>query len=151
MIYFVFTLPLFLAPAYSFKFIVFSIIYGFNTWFWLIALWGLSRKHLSHTNGFLHYFNRSAYPIYIIRSYYCVLWADKKNEDHTVPVRDEGMIETCIMSIISGEQNMKKVLLLISSVRLGFCVCMMVVLNWRVMCIRWIPIAISRLVLDINS
>lgn len=66
MIYFVFTRPLFFANTYPSKYIAFPIIYGFNTWFWLIALLGLSRKHLSHPNGFLRYFNRAVYPIYII-------------------------------------------------------------------------------------
>lgn len=53
------------SPAYDARYAVYSIVAGFNTWAWVIALLSLARRKLSFTNGFLRYFNRIAYPFYI--------------------------------------------------------------------------------------
>ncbi|MFC1508717.1 acyltransferase family protein [Candidatus Omnitrophota bacterium] len=74
-------IPAFSTPGYTLGYVVFSALFGFNTWIWMIALLGLSRKYLNFTNGFLRYFNRASYPIYIIHlviitviGYYVVEW-----------------------------------------------------------------------------
>lgn len=58
--------PAFSTPAYSLKYLIFTIFFGTNTWFWIMAAIGLSKRFLSHTNGFLQYFSRISYPFYIL-------------------------------------------------------------------------------------
>jgi hypothetical protein len=59
-------LPAFSTPAYTPEFLLYAILYGFNTWFWISAALGLSKRFLSHNNGFLRYFSRVSYPWYIL-------------------------------------------------------------------------------------
>ena len=56
----------FASPAYSVRYAVYSLLFGLCTWLWIVGLLGFSRKFLSGSNAFLHYFNRASYPIYII-------------------------------------------------------------------------------------
>jgi peptidoglycan/LPS O-acetylase OafA/YrhL len=58
--------PTFSTPAYTLEFLLYAILYGFNTWFWMLAALGLSKRFLSHSNGFLRYFSRVSYPWYIL-------------------------------------------------------------------------------------
>jgi len=53
------------APAYTPGYAAYSLIAGFNTWFWVVAVLGIARRSLSFTNRFLGYFNRISYPFYI--------------------------------------------------------------------------------------
>lgn len=57
--------PIFSTPAYNTHYALYSLIAGFNTWFWVIAVLGIARRSLSFTNGFLGYFSRISYPFYI--------------------------------------------------------------------------------------
>jgi peptidoglycan/LPS O-acetylase OafA/YrhL len=59
-------LPIFSTPAYTLEFLLYALLYGFNTWFWLLAALGLSKRFLSYSNGFLRYFSRVSYPWYIL-------------------------------------------------------------------------------------
>lgn len=58
-------IPKYSTPAYNAGFMLYAVLYGFNTWFWIVTLLGLARKYLSKTNRFLQYFNRASYPTYI--------------------------------------------------------------------------------------
>ena len=53
------------SPAYSLRYVLYSLIAGFNTWFWVIAILSIAGRKLSFTNRFLAYFNRISYPFYI--------------------------------------------------------------------------------------
>jgi len=55
----------FSTPAYSLNYVIYSLVAGFNTWFWVIAVLGIARRSLSFTNRFLGYFSRISYPFYI--------------------------------------------------------------------------------------
>jgi hypothetical protein len=73
--------PTFSAPAFTTEYMLYSILFGFNTWFWMVALLGIARQFLSFRNGFLNYFNAASYPFYIIHlttmpaiGYYVTLW-----------------------------------------------------------------------------
>jgi peptidoglycan/LPS O-acetylase OafA/YrhL len=57
--------PSFSAPGYNPSYAFYSLIAGFNTWFWVVALISIARRSLSFTNRFLRYFNRISYPFYI--------------------------------------------------------------------------------------
>ena len=52
-------------PAYDTRYALYSLIAGFNTWFWVIAVLSIAHRKLSFTNRFLAYFNRISYPFYI--------------------------------------------------------------------------------------
>ena len=53
------------SPAYDLRYAFYSLIAGFNTWFWVIAILSIARRKLPFTNRFLRYFNRISYPFYI--------------------------------------------------------------------------------------
>jgi peptidoglycan/LPS O-acetylase OafA/YrhL len=57
--------PSFSTPAYSVNYAFYSLVAGFNTLFWVIAVLSIARGSLSFTNRFLKYFNRISYPVYI--------------------------------------------------------------------------------------
>ncbi len=65
-IFMCFKLPAFSTPAYTLNYFIYSSILCFNIWFWVLALVGLSRRYLSFSNSFLHYFNKASYPFFII-------------------------------------------------------------------------------------
>jgi peptidoglycan/LPS O-acetylase OafA/YrhL len=65
-IFMYFKLPAFSTPAHTLNYFIYSSILCFNIWFWVLALVGLSRRYLSFSNSFLHYFNKASYPIFII-------------------------------------------------------------------------------------
>ena len=64
-IYMEYFLPSFSTPAYNTNYALYSLIAGFNTWFWVVAVISIARRSLSFTNRFLTYFNRISYPFYI--------------------------------------------------------------------------------------
>jgi peptidoglycan/LPS O-acetylase OafA/YrhL len=59
-------MPSFSRPAYSMNYAVYSLVAGFNTWSWIIAILSIAGRKLSFTNRFLRYFNRISYPMYIL-------------------------------------------------------------------------------------
>jgi surface polysaccharide O-acyltransferase-like enzyme len=61
-----YNLPSFSRPAYDIDYVIYSLVAGFNTWFWVIAILSIARRKLSFTNRFLKYFNRISYPMYIL-------------------------------------------------------------------------------------
>ncbi|MFC1608052.1 acyltransferase family protein, partial [Candidatus Latescibacterota bacterium] len=68
-------------PAYTMGYFTYSVVFGLSTWFWILALLGLSGRYLNFNNGFLRYFNRASYPVYIFHlvvmsviGYYVVEW-----------------------------------------------------------------------------
>jgi hypothetical protein len=46
--------------------ILFSILRGFNSWFWIIAILGLGSRYLDFNNRFLKYSNEAVLPFYIL-------------------------------------------------------------------------------------
>ena len=64
-LYMEYNLPSFSRAAYNPSYAFYSLIAGFNTWFWVVAVIGIARRSLSFTNGFLRYFNRISYQLYI--------------------------------------------------------------------------------------
>ena len=58
-------LPSFSTPGYNPSYALYSLIAGFNTWFWVVVVISMARRALSFTNRFLRYFNRISYPFYI--------------------------------------------------------------------------------------
>ncbi|MBN2070182.1 MAG: acyltransferase family protein [Candidatus Krumholzibacteriota bacterium] len=55
----------FSTPAYTPRYVLFSLVAGFNTWAWAIAILGLASRTLTFENRFLRYFSRISYPFYI--------------------------------------------------------------------------------------
>lgn len=51
----------------------FSILRGFNTWFWLVGILGLGRQFLSFNNRYLNYANQAVLPFYILHQSVIVL------------------------------------------------------------------------------
>ena len=45
---------------------LFSLLSGFNTWFWILSMLGISRKFLDKNTSFLKYFSKASYSFYII-------------------------------------------------------------------------------------
>ena len=76
-----FEMPAFSRPAYTPRYMLYSIFLGLHTWCWILALLALSRRFLSGTNRFLEYAARASYPFYILHfvlmlviGYYVVQW-----------------------------------------------------------------------------
>ncbi|MHC4543528.1 MAG: acyltransferase family protein [Planctomycetota bacterium] len=61
-----YSMPGFSTPAYHPRYLLYTTIFGFQTWFWILALLGLARRFLSRSNRFLAYFSRASYPFYIL-------------------------------------------------------------------------------------
>ncbi len=57
--------PSFSTPGYNPSYVVYSLIAGFNTWFWVVACISIARRSLSFSNRILVYFNKISYPFYI--------------------------------------------------------------------------------------
>ncbi len=64
-LYMEYFLPSFSTPGYNPSYALFSLIAGFNTLFWVVAVISIARRSLSFSNRFLAYFNRISYPFYI--------------------------------------------------------------------------------------
>ena len=61
-----FKMPAFSTPQYTVPYIVYSILFGFNTWLWVMGILGLARRFLPHSNRFLKYFSTASYPFFIM-------------------------------------------------------------------------------------
>jgi len=61
-----FEMPAFSRPAYSPRYMLYSVFLGLHTWCWTLALLALARRYLSGTNRFLMYASRAFYPFYIL-------------------------------------------------------------------------------------
>lgn len=64
-LYMQYRLPSFSTPAFTPPYALYSLIAGFNTWAWIVAVLGVMRGTRSLTNRFLAYFSRISYPLYI--------------------------------------------------------------------------------------
>ncbi|MFC1635905.1 acyltransferase family protein, partial [Planctomycetota bacterium] len=76
-----YSVPGFSTPAYNLRYFLYATIFGFQTWFWIVALLGLAKRFLSQSNRFLAYFSRASYPFYILHltlmvpiGHYVVQW-----------------------------------------------------------------------------
>ena len=76
-----FEMPAFSRPAYTPRYILYSIFLGLHTWCWVLAILALARRFLSGTNRFLKYAGPACYPFYILHfvlmliiGYYVVQW-----------------------------------------------------------------------------
>ena len=61
-----FEMPAFSRPAYTPRYMLYSVFLGLHTWCWILAALALARKFLSGTNHFLQYASRASYPFYIL-------------------------------------------------------------------------------------
>jgi glucan biosynthesis protein C len=61
-----FEMPAFSQPAYTTRYMLYSLFLGLHTWCWILALLALARQYLSGTNRFLKYASRASYPFYIL-------------------------------------------------------------------------------------
>jgi len=61
-----FEMPAFSRPAYSPRYMLYSVFLGLHTWCWILALLALAKQYLSGTNRFLKYASRASYPFYIL-------------------------------------------------------------------------------------
>ena len=69
------------ASDYSPAWLLYMILHGFNTWFWVIAILGFGSKYLSSTNRPLLYSSEAALPLYVLHQtaivvigYYVIRW-----------------------------------------------------------------------------
>ena len=53
-------------PAYTPRYMLYSVFLGLHTWCWVLALLALAKRFLSGTNRFLKYASRASYPFYIL-------------------------------------------------------------------------------------
>jgi glucan biosynthesis protein C len=61
-----FEIPAFSRPAYTPRYMLYSVFLGLHTWCWILALLAIARRYLSGTNRFLKYASRASYPFYIL-------------------------------------------------------------------------------------
>jgi len=61
-----FEMPGFSRPAYTPRYMLYSVFLGLHTWCWILAVLALAKKFLSGTNRFLNYASRAYYPFYIL-------------------------------------------------------------------------------------
>lgn len=52
-----------------------QLLQGFNAWFWVLALLGFGRRHLSFRNGLLDYASEGIYPFYLLHQTVIVIIA----------------------------------------------------------------------------
>ena len=76
-----FEMPSFSRPAYTPRYMLYSVFLGLHTWCWILAVLALAKKFLSGTNRFLKYASRASYPFYILHfvlmliiGYYIMQW-----------------------------------------------------------------------------
>jgi len=76
-----FEMPAYSRPAYTPRYMLYSVFLGVHTWCWILTLLALVRRYLSGTNRFLEYAGRASYPFYILHlilmlilGYYIVQW-----------------------------------------------------------------------------
>jgi peptidoglycan/LPS O-acetylase OafA/YrhL len=76
-----FEMPSFSRPAYTPRYMLYSVFLGLHTWCWILAVLALAKKFLSGTNRFLKYASRASYPFYILHfvlmliiGYYVMQW-----------------------------------------------------------------------------
>jgi hypothetical protein len=69
------------ASDYSPAWLLYMIIHGFNSWFWVIAILGFGSKYLSFSNRILQYSSEAALPYYVLHQtaivvigYYVIRW-----------------------------------------------------------------------------
>jgi len=61
-----FEMSAFSHPAYTPRYMLYSVFLGLHTWCWILAVLALAKKFLSGTNRFLKYASRASYPFYIL-------------------------------------------------------------------------------------
>jgi peptidoglycan/LPS O-acetylase OafA/YrhL len=61
-----FEMPAFSRPAYTSRYMLYSVFLGLHTWCWILALLALAKRYLSGTNRFLKYSSQASYPFYIL-------------------------------------------------------------------------------------
>jgi hypothetical protein len=54
------------ASVLSMEYFWLSILRGFNSWFWIIAILGIGSRYLDFNNRFLKYANEAVLPFYIL-------------------------------------------------------------------------------------
>jgi hypothetical protein len=54
------------APGYSLGWVLYMVLSGFNSWFWIIAILGFGNRYLNFTNRTLRYANDAALPFYVL-------------------------------------------------------------------------------------
>jgi hypothetical protein len=60
------SLPSFSTAGYNPRYFLFSLATGLNTWFWVLAMLGLSKTLLNKNTKFLAYFITASFPFYIL-------------------------------------------------------------------------------------
>jgi peptidoglycan/LPS O-acetylase OafA/YrhL len=67
--------------GYSVGYVLYQMLRGVNSWFWVVALLGLGRRYLNFNNSLLQYASEAAYPLYILHqtiivaiAFYVVRW-----------------------------------------------------------------------------
>jgi hypothetical protein len=55
-----------ITEGYLLEYILFWILYSFNSWFWTVAILGFGRKYLNYRSDLLMYLNEGVLPIYIL-------------------------------------------------------------------------------------
>ncbi|MBD6620734.1 acyltransferase [Komarekiella sp. 'clone 1'] len=72
------TLPI---RGYSWEYILYQILRGFNSWCWVIAILGLGQRYLAFNNSILQYCSQASYPVYLLHqtvlvaiAFYVVQW-----------------------------------------------------------------------------
>jgi surface polysaccharide O-acyltransferase-like enzyme len=58
--------PAFHTPGYTSGFAVYSVIFGANAWFWILATLGLAHRFLRIPSRCLDYLSEASYPFYIL-------------------------------------------------------------------------------------
>lgn len=61
-----FEMPAFSRPAYTPRYMLYSVFLGIHTWSWILALIALASRYFSGTNRFLNYASQASYPFYIL-------------------------------------------------------------------------------------
>lgn len=67
--------------GYCVEYILYQMLRGINSWFWVITFLGLGRKYLNFNSKVLQYLNEGSYPIYLLHQtvlvplgFYVVQW-----------------------------------------------------------------------------
>lgn len=54
------------APGVTPGYAVYSLVFGYVSWLWVVAILSYGMRYLARTNGLLRYLNEATYPVYVL-------------------------------------------------------------------------------------
>ncbi|MUH00833.1 acyltransferase family protein [Scytonema sp. UIC 10036] len=93
--------------GYSLGYILYQVLRGFDSWFWIVVVVGLGRRYLNFSSKLLQYASAAAYPFYLLHQtvlvtigFYVVHWNANVMEKFWI-ISTTSLIATIALSVYS--------------------------------------------------